>query len=114
MAWKPHALWALICRQELQLLYNKMLAASKYLFAAPLHWIQSMKSADLIGHSNIQACQQLDGYSVTRPFLSLWYYSGLGRQVCEHFQYNQTLDWGVVTCIAPVKVFAIEIVAHNR
>ena len=30
-----------------------------------------MKSADLIGHSKILSWGQLDGCSVTRPFLSL-------------------------------------------
>ena len=50
------------------LLDNKMLTST--INCTPWQWMQSMKSTDLIGHSKFLPWQQLDGCSMTRPFLS--------------------------------------------
>ena len=52
---------------------NKMLTSAKHVvtYCTPWQRMRSTKSADLIGHSKILSWGQLDGCSVTRPFLSL-------------------------------------------
>ena len=52
----------------------KMLTSAKYVvtYCTPWQPMRSTKRADLIGPDKFLSWRQLDGCSVTRPFLSLW------------------------------------------
>ena len=69
-AWSRCSWWIVTEERTYQTgrLDNKMLTSTKHVIATP--W-QSTKSTDLIGHSKFLLWRQLNGCSMTRPFLSL-------------------------------------------
>ena len=60
----------LLLRNATVWLDNKMLTSAEHSVYSIIT-VQSTKGTDLIGHSKFLPWQQLDGCSVTRPFLSL-------------------------------------------
>ena len=74
-----------------------MLTSTKHIvtYCTPWQQMQSTKSTDLIGHIKFLPWGQLDGCSVTRPFLSLrrMWLARLGKDQVVRLVATRSLQW---------------------